>query len=579
MDGIEHRAAAVGRTPRWSFILDGLCFAALTILVWGVNALQRGMWQDDVQALALAFARSGSFRDLFAPDVSPLRRLTVLPSALAYATPHPVWALQILCAAIWLGQALLAGWITGLLLPGRRRVRFLVVCLTLTATSDLTTGSMLTLGYNFGALQLLAAAGCALFWLGSGRTVTRSVALLASAILLLCSLLTIDVAVPAVPFLVLLFVSLGVSAARTEIDAIWTSGAARRAAILLIAWSIVVIPFAIAEWRFLHDPTSYAAVALVPMPKGQLVHRAIELWLVNFTPWRWAFARPAWWTRPAAVIPAVWMAAGSLVATLLFLFRFRTKNDDAGEDGRRSILLAALFITMALAANALYSFVQLSEIWYRTQILSRVWASMAIGILAGWAWRRAPVLRWLAYAVVTAFVFFGAWGGFERQDYFLSVWRWHQRELTSILNAAPALRPGTAIILRGTPPPGRYLATEADYLARCWLMLLYEDRHLQIMRLNPARASGCIAEHDGFDCWLEGQAACFADKTCEPFRFPFDSLVLMDYDSGTGTYRIVSSLRNDPLVKGYEIDAERYHPEKRIVFQPLTLKQRRLLLE
>ena len=73
---------------------------------------------------------------------------------------------------------------------------------------------------------------------------------------------------------------------------------------------------------------------------------------------------------------------------------------------------------MALAANAAYAFVWFSEIHYRTHILSRVWASMAIGILAGWVAAAGrgqgracrPGLRWAAAAVVTAFVFFGTWG-------------------------------------------------------------------------------------------------------------------------------------------------------------------------
>ena len=60
----ELRAAPPGTVEvdmnraRWSALLDGLCYAALTILVWGVNALQRGLWQDDVQALGEAFRRS-----------------------------------------------------------------------------------------------------------------------------------------------------------------------------------------------------------------------------------------------------------------------------------------------------------------------------------------------------------------------------------------------------------------------------------------------------------------------------------------------------------------------------------------
>ena len=361
--------------------------------------------------------------------------MTLLPSAIANATPQPIWALQILCAAIWLAHGLLAGWIVGLLLPGRRWTRFVVVCLTLTATSDFTTGSMVTLAYNVAALFVLAAVGCALLWLGRGRIV----ALVASSILLACSLLTMDVALPAVPFLALLFVGVGG----------WHL--TRRVGGLLVAWGIVLVPIAIVEWSFLHDPTSYAAMALLPLSKRELVTRTIALWLDNFAPWRWAFARPEWYARPSAVIPAVWMAAGSLLAASLFLLRVRTKDDDAGsEDGRRSVHLAALFATMALAANAAYAFVWFSELHYRTHILSRVWASMAIGILAGWAGTRRPGLRWAASAIVTAFVFFGTWGGIERQDFFLATWRGHQRELASILNAAPSLRPGTAVILRST---------------------------------------------------------------------------------------------------------------------------------
>src|SRR5436305_1896086 len=79
----------------------------------------------------------------------------------------------------------------------------------------------------------------------------RAGALVMSATLLTCSLLTMDVALPAVPFLVLLF--------------LWRSRG-RRAGVLLAAWGIVVAPIAIVEWSFLHDPASYAAIALRPMP-------------------------------------------------------------------------------------------------------------------------------------------------------------------------------------------------------------------------------------------------------------------------------------------------------------------------
>lgn len=131
---------------------------------------------------------------------------------------------------------------------------------------------------------------------------------------------------------------------------------------------------------------------------------------------------------------------------------------------------------------------------------------------------------------------------------------------------------------RGTATSGRYLATEADYLTKHWLGLLYNDPKLHAMRLNPERGSGCKPTPGGIDCWLEGEASCFANKTCEPTRFQFEDLVVMDYDSSSGTWHLVPSLSNDPLARGYDSEAERYRPENRIVSQPWTLRQRRLLL-
>jgi hypothetical protein len=238
-------------------------------------------------------------------------------------------------------------------------------------------------------------------------------------------------------------------------------------------------------------------------PSKDVLVRAIALWLDNFAPWRWPFARPKWYARPVAIIPTVWMAAGALLAASIVLLRIRTTDDDAGSgNGPRSVHLAVWFAAMALAANAAYAFVWFSEIHYRTHILSRVWASIAIGILAGWAGVRG--LRWVATAIVTAFVLLGAWGGIERQDFFLASWRGHQRELASILDAAPSLRPGTAVLLRSAATSGRYLATEADYLTRHWLRLLYDDPKLRAFRLNPERGSGCKPAAGGIDCWGEG---------------------------------------------------------------------------
>ena len=552
---------------RWSALPDGIVYVVLTILVWGVNAFQRGLWQDDVLALGEAFWRSTRpFGALFRPSPSPLRRLTEIPSALAWATPWPIQTLHVLCASVWLGEAMLAGWIVTLVLPGRRWTRFTVVCLVLTATSDLGTGSIVGLAYNVAALFLLAAIGCALLWISGGGiiAVTSSMALLS------WSLLTMEVALPALPFLAVLFV--------------WHGGrrAARRIGVLLAAWGVIVIPAALIERSFLRDPKSYAAVALLPASLRRLVWQAIVLWLENFLPWRWAFSRPEWWRGrpPASVIPVAWMAAGALFAAALFLLRLRTKRDDAAipAEWRRELVLAGLLVVMALAANAAYASVWFSHLHYRTHILSRIWASAAIGIAAGWAAARWPRLRVAAYAAVAVFVFFGTWGGFERQDYFLASWRSHQRELASILDAAPAIRPGTAVILRGTPPLDCYMATSADYLTTHWLRMLYDNANLRTFRLDPRRGSDCGATIRGVLCHPEGREIAFDNKESQVL-FRFNALVVMDYDPASGRWRLLRSLRSDRLASGHETEAKDYRPAARIIERPWTLRQERLLLE
>jgi hypothetical protein len=545
------------RKPADRALLDVLCYVVLTTLVWGVSAFRRGLWQDDVQALGLAFVRSHRpWLRMSGPDSSPLRRLTVLPSALANITPYPVESLQILSAAAWLMMALLAGWIVSLLLPNRRLTCFLVVCLTLTASSDYLTASMVPLAYNVAAVCLLASIGYALLWLDRGTPI----ALIASALLLASSLWNMDVALPAIPFVALLF--------------LWVSGwrLTKRLAALLAAWTVVLIPVAIVEWIFLHDRAGYAAVAITAMSPRAFAIRAIRLWLENFEPWRWAFARPEWYPRPPAAISMTWMAIGSLLAAIVFLFALRKKKDAEGG----GVGLAVFFAAMAFAANAAYAPIHFSELHYRTHILSRVWASAAIGIVAAraMAHRRRPV-QIAGWVIAIAFIFLGTWGGMERQDLFLATWSQHQRELSSILTAAPSVRPGTNVILRSQPTPDRYLATEADYLTESWLHLLYDQPELRSIRVTPERGTGCRATTAGLECWREGRA----EGTGTPDHCPYEALVIMDYDYRSNRYHLVPSLRGDPFVRGHESDAMRYRPEAAIIRQPLTMRQRRILLK
>ena len=81
---------------------------------------------------------------------------------------------------------------------------------------------------------------------------------------------------------------------------------------MIIQLTSVLVPIAMAEWAFLRDPKGYAAVALLPLSAAAFVGRTLSLWMTNFAPWRWAFARPVWYAYSGPVIPVVWMAAGSV---------------------------------------------------------------------------------------------------------------------------------------------------------------------------------------------------------------------------------------------------------------------------
>jgi len=540
---------------------DAALYAVLLALVWGVTVGARGLWQDDTLLLRMARASQGKgiTGALAAPSKAPLRRLYTLPFLLALQTPQPIWALHLMFGLVWLGQALAAGWIAALLLPGQRLVRFLAICLTLTATSDLLTDNLTALGYNVAALAILLAVGCGLRWLVGGLVFWLPLSCLALAV----SIWTLDVGIPAVPFFPLL---------------LWWRGGVqrwRRQALALLAWGVTLAPAISLEWRFLHDPHSYAAVAIQHLGARERIVRTIEHFLLNFAPWRWAFARPLWLGTRAPAVLATWaIGLGACLAAGWFIVRARTVL--AADRSRRvegTMWLVALLAAMALAGNAAYAGLQIAEIHYRTHILSRTWASLALAVTCGWAMSRWPRHAQVMLVVPTVFVGLGVWGGLEAQDRWVGTWRQHRVELWSIVTAAPAIVPGTAIVLRSGPTPGRYLATEADYLAASWLVLLYDDPGIHTLRLAPHRHTECRASADALVCRHEPDGNLGRVE-----RFPYDRLVLMDFDPRAGVYRLVDDLEGDPLLAGTGLHAQAYHPAARILSRPPTPWQRALLL-
>ncbi|HXU33034.1 MAG TPA: hypothetical protein VN851_20905 [Thermoanaerobaculia bacterium] len=552
---------------------DAALYFGLLLLVWGLTVPLRGLWQDDVLLLRLARDFQGQgWLAAFTPVVTPLRRLYTLPFRLALGTPWPVWTLHLMFGLTWLGQALAAGWIARLLLPGRQLVQFFAVCLTLTATSDYLTNNLTALGYNIAALALLLAIACGLRYLEGGKAGWLALSCAALAI----SVWTLDVAFPALPFVALLL--------------LWRGGRAawRRHLLFLVAWGVTLAPAIRIEWRFLNLKVGYGAMAMKSMLFSERLARIGKLWLENFEPWRWAFVHPTWYPAPPPVIPLWVMGLAAAIGTAGFVFRARrvssrlpqqVPDQVATEGALRWLTLAGLFALMALIANAAYAGLQLAEFHYRTHILSRIWASLAIALCVGWAVHRWPRFRTAFLLVPACFVGFGVWGGMERQDLWVSSWRNHQNELLSIVSNAPALKPGTSILLRKAGISRYYLATQADYLAQSWLILLYDDPSIHTLSTSPERRSGCRAAPDAFECWNEGRAACFAAGTCRADRFPYDQLVVMDFDDREGIYRLLRDPHLDPQLADVEDIATLYRPEERIVRGPLSARQRALLLE
>jgi hypothetical protein len=543
-------------------------YLLLALLVQGLFALDRGLWQDDVAILAVVASQDhGSIAGLLAPILAPTRRLLGLPFALALATPRPVACLQLLYGVTWLGLGLLAHALARLLAPGRPRLAYLAGALTLCATSDFLTDSVVSLGYDVSVLAFFAGLCLLLRWQRQGEA---RLSLIGSALLMSASLWTMEAALPSVLLVPLL---------------LWAADGrrfSRRAAVGALLWLAAALPFLAIFVPFLLDPHGYAATALLPLSPHERLQRTAALFFNNFAPWRWAFARPVWYPRPDPVIPIrAWLPAVGL-GTAAFLWGAWRVQDAApesakGEDASRDWLLAATSLLMAFASNAALAGLQLATIFYRTQVVSRVWASLFLAIVSDRLIRRLGG-RWPPGLLLpTVFVALGLAGGLERQDFFLASWRQHRVELASIVEQAPSLRP-EALLLLQTPPAPAYLATEAPYLAEAWAVVLYRDPSFmkRLFLWAPERGTGCLAEERRLRCWEEGQADCFAEGTCEGRSLPYERLVLMTYVPEERRFRL---LREIPaaLLGAHPESGRGYAPEAMILRRPVDSFQRGVL--
>lgn len=525
-----------------------LLYVGLTLAACGLFALDRRPWHDDVQNLFRALAAPGRGEGPFPLLASPTRKLLSWPFFLALGSGWPSLALETMCVLSWLLTGVLADRLARRLWPGQAGVAPLAGALTLVATSDFFTAATVAVGYLLSVTACLAAVEAGFAWLRGARPA----ALVAALVALSLSLWTTDVAAPAFLLTPLLW-AVGRDAA--------SPARLRR---LAAAWYLAGAPYIALLLAQVAAPGSYVRAALEPVSPAQRAASLARLAAWNFEPWAWAFERPPWQVSPGHVVPLSVRLALAALAGLGTAWVLRRARFDDGRVRLRPLLAC---LALMLASNAAFAGVPLSDSFCRTHLLSRVWAGLALAGLFGFALaraggRRAP--RAALLAVIAAWVALGAAGGLERQDYYVAYARRHQQELRSILVAAPALAPGAHLLLR-VRRADAYLATDAGYLARARMALLYADPSLEcrVVLWSDARGTRCEATPEGLLCRGERSPDCRRADGRDFDLLPWERLVFLEYREADNRY--VRRERLPDELRAGLTDAARYAPERQIL--------------
>jgi hypothetical protein len=497
--------------------------AVFLLLAWiavGALAGQRGIWQDEVQVMFRQFSAGGTFWErVFLTAGTPARRLVGLPFRLGLWIGEPTGVLFAILTCAWLATGVLAHRLAARLWPGLPAAPFLSGALTLTATGDFFTASLVTLHYvNAIALSLLGLLLLLDFAHRGGRwRLAVSCVAVGTAFFFVDAPITVYALGPLL---------------------LWATGVPwRRIGLASAAWYAAAIPYFAVVLPSLWDPTSYLVHATAPLAPAAWVARVCDLVGYNFTPWRWASARPLWFPREPGVLSGslavAFIGTGTLAVAALVFWPRRTANPDPRSRARVVGVLALL----AVAANAAYASVALSEFYCRTHLLSRVWVAL-LGA-AGLAWLMERGAAWRAVATVSTAVLvaLGLRGGLERQDYYAGHWRRHRAELVSLHEAAPGLTPDARVILR-VPPHDGFTAVGAGYLARAWLVLLHGDPSLEcrVVYWADGRPNDCEPAAGGLVCRGERSPDCIRHEGSDVDRVPVEQLVWIEYDPASRSF-------------------------------------------
>jgi hypothetical protein len=539
--------------PRFEPAVVAALYLVLTLLAWGLLATDRGLFQDDTALLAWSHVLRDFLHRAFIHYGNTTRFLVAWPYALALLTSWPRLALQLLYGAVWLGIGVAARAVARQLFPESPWLAFVAGGLTLCASADYLTNSLVASSYNLSVLAFLLAVLCLLKWYRGA-----SWAWLAAAVLALNASVWMTDAAFAALFAVPGFLVAGDG---------WRWR--RRQLVAAVAWYTAAAPYLL--W-FLHLflTGSYVRQALRPMSWGARVFHLARLVAWNFTPWQW-LVRPNWVAAPAPLLSTGFRTAVAGIGTGLFVAAaccLRPAPSPAGERSSpidsprfRATLLACLL--MGVAANVIFVSAPIAESYYRTHLLSRVWASILVAAI-GWqllSKRRTA----LAITILGVFVFCGLYSAIERQDYYLGYWRQQRSELRSIVEQVPGLRPeATLVLLRPALPTDSYIATEVPYLARSWFTLLCRGAYRsQVWSQRPQQGLGCTFGGGSLTCTNPPEA---------PATVPLRNLVLMRFDPRRHRYELLRSIPAD-LVAGAALgprELAAYDPASMIVDRALS---------
>ena len=514
----------------------------LTILVWGLFAADRGLFQDDIAIHGHVALVGSPWRRFFGVSLRTTRWLQGWPSAISLLTPAPRLVQQLEYGLMWLAIAVLARWLARQLFPDERLVGFFAGALTATACSDYLTNSLVASTYQLSIVFFLLA--CFLFGrsLDGAHAWTR----VGMAIVLLASLLTMDAGFAALLVVPPLFAARG--AARSSLV---------RSSQIWYATSLLYYGLFVAVLLSGH---SYVAGAIRPMTTMQRLANLWDLTSLNFAPWRWAST-----SLPSDLVPPILLGshfrllvvALGLLALLLCLWwcaRVAQRAPSPPPSPRllpsRWWTVMAMALVVTAACNVIFVSAPAAETHYRTQLMSRVWASILIAGLSARLVGRTRAWAVVGVALVSAFVGYGLLAGIERQDYFLSFWQRHRVELASLIQQTPGLSGDAQLVLRrpiGIP----YVATHVPYLAEAWLIVL----------MHPAPRSPVLwVPGGGFECQLVGsELECIGPRG--PVRTPLAALVVLEYGPD-GRYALRRTLPAEWLPGAPESVLAGYAPER-----------------